>query len=87
MKQEQPKPSLPLEGTVRRAPSETSPVRVKSARFMQPTHWGPLGGDLIIKETKKFDMHYSVLGLHIKLVVDGTSVIIPAANVRFVEEM
>lgn len=61
-------------------------IKVKSARFMEPVHWGPLGGNLVIQSTNKFAMHYSVLGLHIKLLVDGTSVIVPAANVRFVEE-
>lgn len=62
-------------------------VPVKSARFMQATHWGPLGGDLLIKAGGKFRMHYSVLGLHVELTVDGTKVIVPAANVRFIEEM
>lgn len=57
-------------------------IPVDHARFQTPTNFGPLGGDLLVKSGKKFQLALSELGIHITL-EDGTEAIVPSANVRF----
>lgn len=57
-------------------------VQLDHARFQTPTNFGPLGGDLLVKSGKKFQLALSELGVHITL-EDGTEAIVPAANVKF----